>query len=295
MTEYGYGQVNYGGIRFSWPDWVFTDAVSGFVDVNGAVSEPDIELNGSSGEVFTKGSIGIANLSFDNINAEVEVFGSISQPDIEMDADAGQVGVLGSIGKSQIVGRAVSPDINIEGTTSRPELEFDATNPEVSVMGSATLVILEHNATSPQVDVEGNAIDLEEFSSVIDADALSGTVEITANDSETNWDALLGGVVKDPQGIAVEGAEVHIIRDNDDTKVATTTTDSNGEWSVTLPAGNDPRPDPPVWSIQVWYRDGNKRDPDAKLFNATNRPYIDSKDPSSTNPYQEFNNEGDKP
>lgn len=113
--------------------------------------------------------------------------------------------------------------------------------------------------------------------SVADVDGSVGT---------TSFDALLGGTVTDPDANVVEGAEVHILRDNDDTKVASTTTDSNGKWSAVLPGQEYNDTDPPVYSIEVWYRDGDKRDPKATLYNAKNRPYIDTSDPSQSSPYK---------
>lgn len=285
MSEYGYGNNRYGGIRFAWPDWVFTDAVSGFIDVESDSATAFSQIDANSDGILSDGSIGLVDLEFDNFSAEVEVFGSLSQSDIETNADSGQVGVLASIGRSQIVGSSVNGEVDIEGTIGLPDIEFDSTSGDVEVLGTSTIVILEHNSTSGQVNVSGEAVDLSDLSSIINADGVSGTIEIDGSDSTTNWDAYLGGVVKDPSGTTVEGAEVHILKDNDDTLAASTTTDANGEWSVTLPAGNDPRPDPPVFSIEVWYRDGDKRDSNATVFNATNRPFIDTADPSETDPY----------
>lgn len=285
MSEYGYGYHRYGAIRYAWPDWVFTDAVSGFINVESDSVSTFSQTDANSDGVLSDGSIGVVDLGFDNFSTEVEVFGSLSQSDIEANANSGQVGILGSIGRSQLVGSSVNGEVDIDGTVGRPDIEFDSTSGEVDVLGTSTIVVLEHNSTSGQVDIGGQTVDLSNLSSIINADGVSGTIEIDGSDSTTNWDAYLGGVVKSPGGTAVEGAEVHILRDNDDTKVASTTTDANGQWSVTLPAGNDPRPDPPVFSVEVWYRDGPKRDSDSTVFNAKNRPFIDTEDPSETNPY----------
>lgn len=141
-------------------------------------------------------------------------------------------------------------------------------------------------------------IDVEESSSVSDA-PLSNSISIAiaqAKEAETTgsssvsittWDAGLGGVVKKSGGTPVEDAEVHVIRDNDDTLVASTTTDSNGRWHVTVRGGKTTEADPPVYSIEVWYREGPKRDSSSKVFNSTNRPFIDTSDPSETDPYND--------
>jgi hypothetical protein len=120
-------------------------------------------------------------------------------------------------------------------------------------------------------------------------DAKSANAEAKGSKSIVTWQAGLGGTVNFGDGSGpAEGAEVHVIRDNDDTKVATTTTDSNGRWHVTVRGGKTTEPDPPVYSIEVWHREGDKRDPTATLYNATNRPFIDTADPSETDPYDKF-------
>lgn len=286
------GNARTGGRRLGWPDWVFVDATSGDVAANGSIADPLLEANATSGSVSADGSIPTIELTESAFSGGVDVPGGILEPVLVADADSGGVGAVGSLAKTTLYETATSGEVDIEGNTANALLKSDATSGEVGLSGNVTIVLLKNDVTAGEVDVGGTAIPLEDYFSIINTDAVSGVVGAEGATTETNWNAFLGGVVKDPAGNPVDGAEVHIIRDNDDTKVASTTTDGNGEWSVTLPSGSDAiqstDSDPPVYSIEVWYRDGPKRDPSSTLYKAENRPFIDTDDPSETNPYDSY-------
>jgi len=176
------------------------------------------------------------------------------------DADSGTANARGSLPRVRVRTAVVTATTPGEGSISDSELIADAGDSRAVAQSDSPVSTIVHDATDARTEATGSI-------------------------SITTWVAGLGGVVEDPNGTPVEGAEVHIIRDNDDTKVATTTTDSNGRWHVGVRGGKTTEADPPVYVIDAYYRDGPKRDTAATVFNATNRPYIDTADPSETDPY----------
>lgn len=78
--------------------------------------------------------------------------------------------------------------------------------------------------------------------------------------SETVEDVIAGTVTLNGSG--VQGAKVYVIDTNSDTVVGTATTDTNGDYSVTVPAE-------PPYHVAVQYDDGSQK------YNALSKPYIE--------------------
>lgn len=291
MVKRGAGNFRAGGKRAAWPDWVFTDAVSGQASISGSRSDVLTETDSISGDIEADGSLTTIQ-TVNNVNSGgVESDGSIVQPILISTADGGEMEVGGSLTHTTLSETATSGNIDVDSNTTTAQTEFGATSGEVGLTGTVSVTILKQDVTSGEVDVDGTTIPLDDYFSIINADAVSGEVEVSANQTETNWNALVGGTIKFADGSGKPSeAQIHIIRNNDNTKVVSTTTDSSGNWSVTLPTDGvieSTDSDPPVYSIEVYHREGAVGH-SAEIYHALNRPYLDTDDPSETSPYDKY-------
>lgn len=82
------------------------------------------------------------------------------------------------------------------------------------------------------------------------------------NNDKESYEVKLAGTAL-VSGSTVEGAEITVVREDTDEVVRNVTSDSNGEWSVTLPGG-------PVYHIFSEYEGGGTQ------YNTKSRPFIDT-------------------
>lgn len=283
----GMGQQRVGNKRVSYPQFVRADAQISSGSATGSkadsVSEADIEdsrANSRVSEPVSEYEI-VVDESFTEADADIsesKVRQIVRESVSEADADIG-LNTLFTISTPASSESAVD-EVLVNRVSSVSESDMVADGFVVSD------VVARQDVDESSMSGTAGITNSVDFSL---SEASESSVESRAPVAITSYQAKLGGVVtKDAGGSGVQGAEVHIIRDNDDTKVATTTTDANGEWSVSLPGKDGDDPDPPVYSIQVWYRDGPKRETSATLYNSTNRPFIDTADASESHPSDEF-------
>lgn len=279
----GMGRFRLGAKRISWPDWIRASAIKSKSETTGSVSDTDVVTNLAESVVEASGSVGnsISIAIGQGINGQAKA--NSPQPLISSVT-------LGESGESEA--NSTVPIISTVANGNSGVGKADSSNPTVETIHNATNGEAEASSIVPtsltlhDVDIASG----EGGSTIPVINTTVDTKESTANGYGSvgivTWKAGLGGVVKDPNGNAVEGAEVHIIRDNDDVKVDSLITNQNGRWHSTLPGGKTTDADPEVYSIEVWYRDGKKRSSDATLYKASNRPFIDTADPSGSSPYK---------
>jgi hypothetical protein len=286
MAINGLNRLRLGAKRISFPDFVRASAEIAIAEASGSTSDSNTVADADSGSTDGTGSISTSiSISISQgIPAKSEANAPIPTIATAHDSTSGQATSDADIPSINTVHDASSGESEYTGSVSISRAVVDALESDSDVAGSVGDSITVAGAGSAETTTR---IDIPIISTV--HNMKESKAEGTGSVSITTWKAGLGGVVKDPSGNPVNGAEVHIIRDNDDTKVATTVTStidgSDGRWHVTLPGGKTTDPDPEVYSIEVWYRDGPKRDPDSTVFNAKNRPFIDTADPSETDPY----------
>ena len=291
----GLGRFRLGSKRIAWPDWVRASAVTAKSTATGGVSSSfvfaDVPLTDFEPTAELPNSISIAISQ--GIDADSESDSPLPITSTVQGGDSGEavanaplpiVETTMNADSGEATSDSPIPAIETVHDSVKSEAKFDASIPSIKTIHDVSESDFDTRSPTPVVSTVSNT-------SPATGEAL-GSIGIVT------WTAGLGGVVKDPSGKPVNGAEVHIIRDNDDTKVATTTTSTidgnSGRWHVELPAGKTTDDDPEVYSINVWYREGDKRDSDATIYNATNRPYIDTADASESTPYDKhYYSDGD--
>lgn len=276
------GSQRMGGIRLGYPDFsrsgTDSGAASALADVPTTSTAHDADSQASS---LATADVPLSAVIHES--TESDAAGRAGRVSVRVDADAtsgdGQtaVGVLRVRVRSDVSGGFGAGLSDIPTTGTRHGISESDGSAKSDIPTIATVHTVADGIAESRAGVT-NSISIA-ISEASVADAESGA-PVT---SET-WKAGIGGVVTS-NGSGVGGAEVQVIRDNDDTLVRSVITGSDGRWHVTLPAGSEP--DPEVYVVEAYYRDGPKRDPDADLFNATNRPYIDTADPSSRTPYDD--------
>jgi len=87
--------------------------------------------------------------------------------------------------------------------------------------------------------------------------SVTGPIDVVPNTTTLSGTVTLSGS-------GVQDATIHVINDTDDSIETTTTTDSNGDYSVSVPSGN-------TYHVTVRYEDsnGNKYNDESKPFIAT--------------------------
>lgn len=282
----GTGRSRVANKRVSYPQFVRADTVE-------AVGQAQTQTVSGETDVTATPAVGRGVSQIPSGRAETVVRAALADGRPELPATR----ALSSVGPAEATGDPDSPAARVlaesdpAGAVARPTVgtaEIRVVTPAATGQ-SVSRVIDGVTRRSETVESPAFGIGFVSNSTDISVSVAQPARALGRPDTAiTSYLANIGGQVTLPDDTAADGAEVHIIRDNDDTKVATTTTDTNGEWAVTLPGKDGQDPDPPVYSIEVWYRDGPKRDPSATLYNATNRPFIDTADPSETNPYDDY-------
>jgi hypothetical protein len=296
MTEYtqrkGHiGNALTGGRRLGVPDWVRASAEDADTTVTGDVADSDVVSDILGAEADATSDIPKSfNLSIaQGIDADADGTGDIPTTETIHSATSDEAVTTADVPIVETIHDADSGEAQADSDASVPRVRIltDSIESAAETDGSVSDQRVVVNAGDSHAETDAGIPVIGTVHDGTDADA-------TATGSKTivTWQAGLGGVVKDPSGSPVNGAEVHVIRDNDDTKVATTETSTingaDGRWHVTVRGGKTTEADPPIYSIEVWYREGPKRDPSATLFNSTNRPFIDTADASETSPNDEF-------
>lgn len=273
--------------RIAFPDFQRSQAIDG--EGSGRSEIPVISTLADAKESQGKARPDIPSISIITDVRESRAEGQADRTRTRLvhDASAGEAEGRGDIPETLLVTDATSGQAI--GTPDIPVIEtvHDATDGEAK--GSAEITVNNEVADSVDSRGEARAGQTVNFNLSI-SQGVTGEAVGRAETTIVTWAAGLGGtVVLEEGGPGVEGAEIVIIRDNDNTQVAKTTTDSNGRWHVTLPGGKTTDSDPEVYTMEVWYRDGPKREKTTEIYNAKNRPYIDTADPSERNPYQDDN------
>jgi len=273
--------------RIAFPDFQRSQAVDG--EGNGRSEIPVISTLADAKE-----SQGEARPDIPSISLVTDVRESRA----EGEAERTRTRVVHDVTDGEAKGRADIPETLLVtdatsgqaiGTPEIPVIETVHDAADGEAVGSAEITFNREVADSVDSRGEARAGQTVNFNLSI-SQGVTGEAVSRAETTIVTWAAGLGGtVVLEEGGPGVEGAEVVIIRDNDNTQVAKTTTGSDGRWHVTLPGGKTTDPDPEVYTMEVWYRDGPKREKTTKIYNAKNRPYIDTADPSERNPYQDDN------
>lgn len=280
------GNARLASRRLAWPDWVRAPAIEASGTDTGSVSSSNVVIDAETGAVVATGSISmsISIAIAQSITASASTDAPITQINIVHAADSGGVVADSPLPIIETIHNIEEAESVLDSPVPTIESIQDAKTASATSDSPISMLSTTHGVVESSAEADSSSIPV--INTV--TDAIAGEGEGTSSISIVTWKAGLGGVVKYPDQSAAQGAEVHIIRDNDDTKVATTTTDANGRWHVTLPGGKSTDSDPPVYSIEVWHREGQKRDPSAKLYNAKNRPFIDTDDPSESTPYDEY-------
>jgi hypothetical protein len=281
------GSTRLAGKRLSFPDFQRSESISG--EALSSVELPVLSsiADADSGEAVGRADVPTISVVHDSVTGEGEARGDVPESRIVHDATTGEGTARADIPETLVVADATSGRGLATADIPITRIVHDADTGEA--IGTADITVNREvsDVNQSRADAEGsisNSISIA-ISQATDSDAVA-----RADLCIVTYLAGLGGtVVFEEGGPGVEGAEVHIIRNNDDTKVATTTTDADGRWHVTLPGGKTTDPDPEVYSIEVWYREGAKRDKNTELYNAENRPFIDTADPSERDPYEDDN------
>lgn len=286
----GFGQVGIsriGAKRLAYPDWQRSTSLTGTSSARSEIpvisSLTDAEISSVEGlsEIPTISVVHDINESGAEANAEK------TQSNVIHEATTGE-----GTGKADIPSTLLITDAlngKAIGTTEIPVIETIHNAETSKAIGKAEITINNEIVGAEDSRGEAEASITANFNISI-SQGVTGQGVARAETTIVTWKAGLGGaVVLQEGGPGVEDAEVVVIRDNDNTQVAKTTTDSNGQWHVTLPGGKTTDPDPEVYSIEVWYRDGPKRQKSTKIYNAKNRPFIDTADPSQNDPYEDDN------
>lgn len=279
----GTGRARIGGKRVSYPQFIRADAIASQSNATGDVSDNEASVDAPE-------STSEAQSYESTSEVEIRLRESIS----EGTSDIPEVEIKNRIREALSNAKPDVPDSQLFVISTPSSAETTSDEVLVTTVQSAKQSF--SNSTSDTSDSEVEASiresetegvpDTAKSTDISVSDVFGGTAESVATTAITSYQAKLGGkVTRTKGGSGVDGAEVHIIRDNDDSHVASTTTDANGNWALSVPGKDGDDPDPPVYSIEVWYREGDKRDSNATVFNAANRPFIDTADPSGTDPY----------
>ena len=272
-----------GGIRLGYPDFSRSGADSG-----SAALTSDVPLISTRHDADSKSSfigttdVPIISVVHDSKNAEVNGKADPINIRVVADTDSGEMSGKADKTRTRIVQDAINGDMQAKSDIPTIETIHDSVTGAGQGLSDIPTISTTHDATTGDATSKTG---ITNSISIAISQASESSMDGDAPDTDETWLAGLGGKVQLQDGTGVNGAEVQVIRDNDDTLVRSVETDSNGRWHVTLPAGT--QPDPEVYVIEAYYRDGAKRDPDTDLFNATNRPYIDTADPSSDSPYDD--------
>lgn len=287
MVNGDLGNKRLAGKRLAWPDWQRSQSIN-----SRGKARSEIPVISSITDAEASSAEGLADIPTISVvhdvkESDAEAAAEKTRTNIIHDATTGEGTAKSEIPNSVLITDATTG--KAVGKAEIPVLEtiHDATTGEA--LGKAEITV--NNETADAKDSHSEAEgSISTSISIAIAQALEAKSEALAETAIVTWDAGLGGqVVLQEGGSGVQGAEIHIIRDNDNVKVASTTSDSNGRWHVTLPGGKTTDSDPEVYSIEVWYRDGAKREKSTTLYNAKNRPFIDTADPSERDPYEDDN------
>jgi hypothetical protein len=114
--------------------------------------------------------------------------------------------------------------------------------------------------TSPQIS-DGVAVSIpaSEEGITVASPVLVASVASVESAETTPLDTISGVVTI--SGTGVQGAKIYVINQENDSIEATATTDSNGNYSVTVPAL-------PLYHVTVQYDDGSEK------YNAPSKPYV---------------------
>jgi len=284
------GQVGISRIaakRIAFPDFQRSQAINGEGKSKSEIPVISTLADAKASNAEARADIPSIRVVADIRESEAEAEAGRTRSRVIHDATAGEAEGRADIPETLLVTDAISG--KAIGTPEIPVVEtiHDATSGKA--IGQAEITVNREIADSIDSRAEAEAGQTTNFNLSI-SQGVTGEAVGRAETTIVTWAAGLGGtVVLEEGGPGVEGAEVIIIRDNDNTQVAKTTTDSDGRWHVTLPGGKTTDPDPEVYSMEVWYRDGPKREKSTEIYNAKNRPFIDTADPSERNPYQDDN------
>jgi len=289
-TGDGIGQVGnsrVAGKRIAYPDWQRSQSIDSKGNARSEIpvisSLTDAEISSAEG----LSEIPTISVVADVKESEAEGRAEKTQSIVIQDATTGEGTAQADISASILITHAKSGKAVATSEIPVTETIHDADTGQA--IGTAEITI--NNETADAEDSKGEAEgNITTNFNLSISQGVTGEAVGKAETTIVTWKAGLGGtVVLQEGGSGVEGAEVVIIRDNDNTQVAKTTTDSDGRWHVTLPGGKTTDSDPEVYSIEVWYRDGPKREKSTTIYNARNRPFIDTADPSERDPYEDDN------
>lgn len=276
------GVQRVGEKRLSYPLFIRADAAKSYASSN-------ISDSGSKQEISVNKSNALGKAEKVQSATEIVVSDSISSENVPLTKSQVKTAVresravaIADVSKQTLF--TISTPANAKGTSGDVLVTSisDLSKAGADGVGFSSENFVAHTTANSLSDATSDVSESVDFSL---SHASDSDIKSDAPVGVTSYRAKLGGTVRDNSGEPAEGAKVHIIRNNDNKKITSTQTDGDGRWELSLPGKDGDDSDPPVYAVSVYYRDGDKRDPDAKIYNATNRPYIDTADPSSQSPY----------